>query len=123
MPAKPARRLSSSARSGLIDLLVEGALTAMLALGPGTRAEAFASCSKITVKVLRGRATTESGLRSPPWSEELSDTRLIMPQRAADHGVGPEGGFPVVRSGQLPGLWGLRDKRLGTSRSASSASG
>ena len=46
-----------------------------------------------------------------------------MPQRAADHGVGPEGGFPVVQFGVIAELWGLRDKRLGTSRSASSASG
>jgi hypothetical protein len=41
-----------------VDLVVEGALTAMLALGSGSRAEAFASCSGSTVKVVAGARNT-----------------------------------------------------------------
>ena len=39
---------------GCVDLMVEGALTAMLALGSGARAEAFASCSGSSVKLVAG---------------------------------------------------------------------
>ncbi len=39
---------------GYVELVVEGTLTAMLALGSGSRAEAFASCSGSTVKVVAG---------------------------------------------------------------------
>jgi hypothetical protein len=39
---------------GFVELVVEGALTAMLALAAGARAEAFASCSGSTVKVVAG---------------------------------------------------------------------
>ena len=51
---------------GCVDLVVEGALTAMLALGCGARAEAFASCSKSSVKVVAGarlRHCFQNGLR------------------------------------------------------------
>ena len=39
---------------GYVDLVVEGAITHMIALGAGARAEAFASCSGSTVKVVAG---------------------------------------------------------------------
>ena len=43
---------------GYVDLVVEGALTAMLALGSGARAEAFSRCSKCTMKMVAGARNT-----------------------------------------------------------------
>ena len=40
---------------GYVELVVEGALTAMLALGAGAKSEVFASCSGNSVKVVAGQ--------------------------------------------------------------------
>jgi hypothetical protein len=40
--------------AGFVDLVVEGALTTMLALASGRRAGAFAACSGRSVKVVVG---------------------------------------------------------------------
>ena len=60
----PRHRLGAAARlitrvvvrpgEGWVELEAEGALTAMLALGSGSRAETFASCSGSSVKVVAG---------------------------------------------------------------------
>jgi site-specific DNA recombinase len=53
-------KVTVRAGEGHVELVVEGALTAMLALCSGARAKAFAGCSKSTVKVVAGHATGES---------------------------------------------------------------
>ena len=50
----PLSKVTVQPGEGHVDLVVEGALTAMRDLGNGSRAEAFASCSGSTVKVVAG---------------------------------------------------------------------
>jgi site-specific DNA recombinase len=57
-------KVTVRAGEGHVELVVEGALTAMLALGSGARAKAFAGCSKSTVKVVAGAGFEPATFRS-----------------------------------------------------------
>ena len=80
---------------GFVELVVEGALTPMLARGSGSRTEAFASCSGSSVKLVAGARNTLHLL-----------TEARVPQRSA-RSI-PQRSAPLVRdkrAGPMSGRW------------------